>query len=115
MTKGLKLIYSDGSTIDIDISEEITISFTKTEISNRIRLQRIFNEDLKDKKFLNNLFEELSMDGLQTVEYIINNNTVNYISGYKLYKKYELSDSLNGKLVIPNVLYEILDITKEVE
>lgn len=115
MIKGLKFIYNDGLIIDIDIPEEITISFIKTEISNRIRLQRIFNEDLKDKKFLNNLFEELSMENLQTVEYIINNNTVNYISGYVFSKKYIISDSIYGKIVIPNVIYEMVDIEKEVE
>ena len=113
MQKGVKFVYFDNTEINIDILEDVSLSFVKKNDTAKCQIRRKYKTDLENPDYIKNLYNQISTDNLKTIEYLIENNTVDYISGYKFSKQYSVLDSVGFKNIDYTNIYEVCDIEKD--
>ena len=115
MEKSIRLIYNYGEIVDISMPNNISVSFIYNENSSKMRIIRVIDENMENKDLFKEIFNKISLENLETVEYLLNNNPVGYITSYTFQKVYYITDNIYGKITTFPIVYGVIDLSKGVD
>ena len=116
MEFSIRFIYFDGEEIKIDIPYEVTITMKFSDDRKKVHIQKVYDANEENINFSNSIikkiYNEVPVSNLKTIEFLANNNVVDYISGYKFVKSYAITDVPFSKAPQLKSLSEMIDIDR---